>query len=265
MLAQLDTDLADAPQDAPRQEAANSRDEAKTTFDAFFDAFESKRETVHAFRAQFIHTTITPGDDFYEMPGSVAFNHPRELLLEYEEPPQTYYVDETIYCDYFTEASQLTVRRIEDSREIEPFFLAFERDPAALKKDYHVSISAQGVDGCDGPVVILVPKPVAGREPLFQQAQLFLRETDYLPCRLFVETTGDSHFNIVFTDYDINPTVDDQGLRFRLPEGVSIIIDDELVEVTGEQGASVPDDLPLDKLTVISLGESGADTETDAP
>jgi len=216
--------------------------------DTFFDELIDKRQYIQSLKAEFTQKNFNP-NEIYESEGTITFANPRKLLFEYMAPnaQSLLFLDDVLY-EYDVELQQLVVRRMSDMSEMETLFLAFESNPERLRESYDLSLAtppSTAEAGCNGRVLILKPKTNDGGEQLFQQASIYLREQDYLPCRINVVTSDDSHFWIDVNNYTVNEGVDDKTMSYTLDENVTIIVDDEFVKITEEAGVAVPGDLPV--------------------
>lgn len=225
-------------------------------FEAFFKTFAEKRDAITTIEASFVQRSLTP-DDVYNSEGTVAYRQPRQLLFRYADPePQNLLFDQDVLYEYDIEVRQLVARKLDNMQEAETLFLAFENNPDRLRELYDVSISLpvalEGTE-CNGPAIILKPKADA-TDPLFQEARLDLREEDYLPCRIHVVTDEDTQFFIDFSDYKVNQPLGPDALSYSLDEGVTIVVDEELVEIKDTKGLRVPGDVPRPE------GNEGAET-----
>lgn len=214
-------------------------------FEAFFKEFAEKRDAIRTIEATFVQNNITP-DDVYASEGSLRYRQPRELLFEYDDPePQKLLFQNDSLYEYDIDVRQLVVRRLDNMQEAETLFLAFENNPARLRELYDVAVAPPATEGadCNGRVIVLRPK-AGTEEPLFQRAMLYLREQDFLPCRIHVETDDDTQFFIDISNYKINEPLAADALTYRLEEGVTIVVDEELVDVIDTTGLRVPADVP---------------------
>jgi outer membrane lipoprotein-sorting protein len=216
-----------------------------TDFDAFFEEFAQKRDAIGSVQADFEQIVETP-DETYTKTGQIAYKDPRQLAFRYDDPAQTLImIDRTIY-DYDVEVRQLNVQEVEDLKEAEALFLAFENNPDRLRELYDITVENNPDTSraeCASRAIILEPKAAEAEAPgMFERSVLYLREQDFLPCMIHVESQDTiSYFYI--RNYRINETMDQGALSIVLPEGVSVVYNDILVDVTTEDDVEVPAEL----------------------
>ena len=214
-------------------------------FEAFFQEFTQKRGEIQTLEATFTQVNINP-DDSYESSGVIKYAQPRQLLFTYAEPDRQHilFSGDKLY-EYDVELEQLVVRNIADLKEVETLFLAFENNPERLRSLYEVAVATPSTDaeeGCNGRVIILKPKVSGDEQPLFQRVELYLREQDFLPCRVHVDNDNDTEFFIDIEYESINEG--SQGaISYFLDEGVTIVEDDIVTSITEEAGMRVPEDI----------------------
>lgn len=219
--------------------------EADPDFEAFFAEFAAKRGEIQTLQAEFTQVNINP-DDTYESNGAIKYAQPRQLLFSYEEPDRQHilFSGEKLY-EYDVELAQLVVRNVADLKEVETLFLAFENNPERLQALYDVAVAGPPEDsdeGCNGRVIILRPKDSGEDGALFERVELYLREQDFLPCRVHVQNDNDTEFYIDITYTGVN--AGSQGsLSYFLDEGVTVVVDDVVAEITEQAGRRVPEDL----------------------
>lgn len=215
-------------------------------FEAFFEEFTAKRAEVNSLEATFKQTNINPNET-YESTGAIQYAQPRQLLFSYNEPDrqEILFNADRLY-EYDVELAQLVVRDIADLQEVETLFLAFENNPERLRALYKVAVAFPPEDrekGCNGRVIILTPNVEEDEPALFQRVELFLRDEDYLPCRVYVVNDNDSEFYIDIDYGTIGGGSQDVTLNFELDKDVTIVVDERVHSVTQEPGTVVPGDI----------------------
>lgn len=233
--------------------------QAPIDFDAFFEEFRAKRGTVESVQAAFDQINIYPNDS--EMTtGSIVFADGR-LVLRYDDPLVVYHVDGEAVFEYDADIRQVLVIPISYAPDAEAFVLAFANEPDRLRELYEVGL-VEPLPGDDpGPTLVLRPRDTGeGLEPPFVQAQLRLRDEDYLPTHIFIERDADTQVNILITEYVVNAELAETALQVLVPAGTDIIQDDVLVERVGPGGRVLPDPALI---AAVTAPREEADWEAD--
>lgn len=231
-------------------------------FDEFFEEFREKRAAVETVQAAFDQINIYPTDSEVSR-GSIVFDAPDRLVLRYEDPEVAYHIDGDAVFEYDAEIRQVLVIPIDYAPDAEAFILAFSNRPERLQELYEVDIVEPEPGDDPGPVLILRPRDIEEElEPPFLQAQLKLRDEDYLPTRIYIERDADTQVNIIIEEFVVNAELAENAARVFLPQGTDIIQDDILVETVGEGGRWLPDpDLVADiHAPAVDEDDAGEDT-----
>lgn len=243
-----------------------------TDFDAFFEVYAEKRAHVETVQAAFEQINVYPTDSEVSG-GSIVFAAPDRLVLRYEDPEVAYHIDGNAVFEYDAEIRQVLVIPIDYAPDAEAFILAFSNRPERLRELYEVEIVEPDPGDEPGPVLVLKPKDTGDElEPPFLQAQLKLRDSDYLPSRIYIERDQDTQVNILIDEIVVNEELAQNSDKVFVPQGTDIIQDDTLVETIGEGGRWLPDpDLVADihAPAVDSAGEGAPavldDADEDGP
>ena len=228
-------------------------------FDTFFETFREKRGTVESVQAAIEQINIYPTDAEVST-GSIVFAAPDRLVLRYEDPEVAYHVDGEAVFEYDAEIRQVLVIPIAYAPDAEAFILAFANEPERLQELYEVGLVEPAPGDDPGPVLVLKPWPSEDEiEPPFLQAQLKLRDSDYLPTHIYIERDADTQVNILIKEIVVNAELAENAARIFVPRGTDIIQDDTLVETIGEGGRWLPDP------TLIADITAPAEEETDSP
>jgi outer membrane lipoprotein-sorting protein len=229
--------------------------------DAFFEIFAEKRGTVETVQAAFEQINVYPTDA--EMSGgSIVFAAPDRLVLRYEDPEVAYHVDGDAVFEYDAEIRQVLVIPIDYAPDAEAFILAFSNRPERLKELYEVSLVEPEPGDDLGPVLVLKPRPSYDDiEPPFLQAQLKLRDSDYLPTHIYIERDADTQVNILVKEIVVNEELAENAARIFVPQGTDIIQDDTLVETVGEEGRWLPDPALIADISAPAVEADGDDED----
>lgn len=211
--------------------------------DAFFAEFMAKREHIETLTATFRQDSISV-DETKSSGGRIVFVKPKQLLFEYLDPKIAYAIDGTRAYQYDAHLEQVQAYDIEDSPQADAFFIAFDNDAKRLREAYDVSLVEPGPDACGQRVLKLVPKaPASADEALsqpYKEIRLYLRQDDLLPCRIKAITGDDSSEVVEIDHYIINDKNATPSIRFHVPEGTKIIVNETDVEVAGPGGKDLP-------------------------
>jgi len=214
---------------------------APPNLDAFFETFGEKRATVETVQAAFEQINVYPTDAEVSG-GSIVFTAPGRLVLRYEDPEVAYHVDGEAVFEYDAEIRQVLVIPIDYAPDAEAFILAFSNQPERLQELYEVGLVEPEPGDDPGPVLVLKPWPSEDEiEPPFLQAQLKLRDSDYLPTHIYIQRDEDTEVNILVSEIVVNEKLAENADRIFVPRGTDIIQDDTLVETIGEGGRWLPD------------------------
>jgi outer membrane lipoprotein-sorting protein len=218
---------------------------AAEDFEAFFEDFAARRDNIHSLKAKFLETSVIP-DDVFESEGTLTFAKPRRIVRHTEKPFETtFLVDGSKAYQYEPEVAQLVVSDLENDPQAEIIFLGFQSDASRLREAFDITLFdvADDMRGTQG--LRLVPK-APEEERLFQEVKLYLRDEDYLPYRIVVETDAESRMILDVDELEVNVSLQPEETQLSLPEGTRIIVDDTLLETVGEGGRRIPLPVVLD-------------------
>ncbi|HRK33726.1 MAG TPA: outer membrane lipoprotein carrier protein LolA [Candidatus Hydrogenedentes bacterium] len=214
--------------------------------DDFFAEFVAKREKIASVQAHFEQKNISP-DETISTTGRIAFSKPKQLLFEYFDPKIIYAISDRRAYQYEEELEQVQVYDVESSAQADAFFIAFDNDPSRLRETYNVTLLDSVPGTCGARVLKLVPKAEAESsedEPStqpFREIRLYLRAEDYLPCEIRAFNQDDSEVTITIVGYKLNEPDAAAAVTFTVPEGTSLIVNEDLQEVVGAGGKTLPE------------------------
>lgn len=210
--------------------------------DAFFAEFVAKREHIQALSATFRQENISP-DETRVSGGRIVFVKPKQLLFEYLDPKIVYAIDGLRVYNYEADLEQVQVYDVEDSAQAEAFFIAFDNDASRLRTAYDVSLLEAKPTDCGERVLKLVPKTNTEADLLsepYKEIRLYLRKDDLLPCRIQAIVDEDSSTIVDIDHYVINDAASNPSIRFHVPEGTKIVVNETGVETAGPGGKDLP-------------------------
>ena len=217
---------------------------AEPSVDAFFADFAAKREHIQTLSATFRQEEISP-DETRVSGGRIVFVKPKQLLFEYLDPKIIYAIDGLRVFEYEAGLEQVQVNDIEDSPHADAFFIAFDSDPARLREAYDVSLLDADPSACGQRVLKLVPKKPASEDDVLSQPyteiRLYLRLEDMLPCRIQAFGEDDSSVIVDIDHYKINAERSNAAIRFHVPEGTKIIVNEANAVIAGPGGKDLPE------------------------
>lgn len=217
-------------------QATNARGEEG--FDSFFKAFKEKRDGVGSLQATFVQKTILP-QEIITTEGALYYSKPRRILFSTKDPERATLVDGRRGYEYDAEIKQMTVFDIEDNPRANIFFLGFDDDTEALKTAYELTLfETDDPRGKHG--IKIKPRPDSEEEVYFLEAELYLRDEDYLPYRIHIVNDTESQLYIDVSDMVKKPEQDLESVRFFVPEGVKVVENDDVVETVAAGGRYVP-------------------------
>ena len=153
--------------------------------------------------------------------------------------PKTTLVDDRQGYEYDSEIKQMTVFRIEDHPRANIFFLGFDDDTEALKSAYDLTLfEADDPRGHHG--LKIKPRADSDEEAYFIEANLYLRDEDYLPYRIHIVNDSESQLYIEVSEISPQAYQDLNSARFFVPEGVKIIENERVIETVETGGRHVP-------------------------
>lgn len=207
-------------------------------FDAFFKAFKEKRDGIGSLQASFEQKTILP-QEVITTEGTLYYSKPRRILFSTKDPDRATLVDGRRGYEYDSEIKQMTIFDIEDHPRANIFFLGFDDDTKALETAYDLTLfETDDPKGRQG--IKIKPRTDGEESAYFVEANLYLRDEDYLPYRIHIVNDKDSQLYIDVNDIVKKPEQDLESARFTLPEGVKIIENDRVIDTVGAGGRQVP-------------------------
>ena len=162
---------------------------AEEDFDAFFKAFKEKRDGIGSLQASFEQKTLLPQEEITTK-GTLYYSKPRRILFSTEDPERATLVDGRRGYEYDSEIKQMTIFLIEDHPRANIFFLGFDDDAEALKSAYELTLFETG-DNRGRHGLNIKPRPGSDEEAYFIEANLYLRDEDYLPYRIHIVNERD--------------------------------------------------------------------------
>jgi outer membrane lipoprotein-sorting protein len=211
------------------------------SLDAFFTEFAKKRDEIYCLEARFTQQNISP-EETVDSNGAIVYVKPRHIVLRYEKPQAgvTYLMHGRSAYEYQPDIKQLDIYRLEDNPQTAIFFLGFDDNPQALREGYNVSLFETNDKPVGSKGINLRPKKA--EDSHFTEVKLFLRDVDYLPYKIEILNEDNSKVETVISDFVINGKLDSTKTQIKLPEGVKIIDDDQVVETVGAGGKMVPEE-----------------------
>jgi len=210
--------------------------ESLPDLEEFVEEFQEKRADVQTLEAQFRQHNFTAEDRFTNE-GELLYIRPRRLLFRYTEPPVTYAVDDLMVYEYDADLAQVQQMRLEDHPETEALFLGFESDLTRLQEAYAVSLFTPDEDECGSIGLRLEPEVDAEEAPgFFEEAWLYLREEDYIPCRIHLVNPDGSQVLIEIPDPEVNVKLTPRETSLWVPEDTRIVPEQGPVETAGAEG-----------------------------
>ncbi len=212
---------------------------ADAGFDSFFEEFARKRDGIETLRASFSQETTVPEDTLHDQ-GTIIYKKPKRVVFRYEPPQPTYLIDADRAYEYSPDIQQIQIYALEDNPQTEIFFLGFDDDTERLREGYDVELVKPDNEPEGAGAIEVRPNKDDEDTALFEQATLYLRPGDYLPYRIHIVNDKDSSVIIRVTDFELNEPLEPEDARIHLPEGTTVIVDDQLVERVPEGGKWVP-------------------------
>jgi outer membrane lipoprotein-sorting protein len=227
----------------------------QSAFDAFFSEFAQKRDAVHVLEARFTQENIT-AEETVPSEGSLVYVKPRRIVFRYERPDKgvTYLIDNHKAYEFEPDIKQLQVFDLEEKTQTEIFFLGFDDNTVALRRDYDVALFNVKEAGLAPSGILIKPKAKDGasdEKNHFLEIRLFLRENDFLPARIHIVNDEESKVVISVADYKINQKIFPANAQLTLPEGTDVFENDQKVKEVGPGGEKTP---PLSPELEKSLG-----------
>lgn len=212
------------------------------SLDEFFGEFARQRDAVATLQADFVQTTVTP-DEVTVSEGTLVYARPKRLIFRYADPPLVYMIDGLNVYEYDAELEQLQIFKLEDRPESEAFYLGFETDPARLQEAYNVRILPPDDPAKHALAIEFSPKPPEtdeGEEPYFQRVVLQLSKGQLLPSEILIVNDAESHTSFSISNFRINEPLPPELSHVEVPEGTTIVENDEYAGEVGPGGAMFP-------------------------
>jgi len=211
---------------------------AEEDFDAFFKAFKEKRDGIGSLQASFEQKTLLP-QEVITTKGTLYYSKPRRILFSTEDPERATLVDGRRGYEYDSEIKQMTIFRIEDHPRANIFFLGFDDDAEALKSAYELTLFETD-DNRGRQGLKIKPRPGSDEEAYFIEANLYLRDEDYLPYRIHIINDKESQLYIDVNKMVTQPYQDLNSARFFVPEGVKVVENERVIGTVEAGGRHVP-------------------------
>ncbi|MCC6153298.1 MAG: outer membrane lipoprotein carrier protein LolA [Candidatus Hydrogenedentes bacterium] len=217
---------------------------AEQSVDDFFAEFVAKREHIQTLTASFRQDNITP-DETRSSGGKIVFVKPTQLRIEYMDPKIIYAVDGLRVFNYEADLEQVQVYDVENSPQLDAFFVGFDNDPKRLREAYDVSLADASAVSCGQRVLKLVPKkPATDDEALsqpYKEIRLSLRNEDLLPCKIEAISDEQTSFVMEISEYAVNADGANPSIRFHVPEGTKVIVNETDITRVGAGGKDLPE------------------------
>ena len=224
--------------------AALSMFSAGQSVEEFFAEFVAKREHIQALTATFRQDNITP-DETRSSIGKIVFVKPKQLRIEYDDPKIVYAVDGLRVFNYEAELEQVQVYDVEDSPQLDAFFVGFDNDAKRLREAYDVSLYDAPAGSCGQRVLKLVPKKTKTEDEAlsqpYREIRLYLRNDDLLPCKIEAISDEETSFVMQIDHYEINAAGETPSIRFHVPDGTKIIVNETDIVRVGAGGKDLPE------------------------
>lgn len=204
---------------------------------SFLAEFTEQRAGIRAVKAHFTQTTVSP-DETMHSEGTVIYARPKRLIFRYDDPDLVFVLDDLRSYEYDAELKQLQIIDLDEQPHSEAFYLGFEGNPARLLEAYHVSFLRPGDDESTAGIIALKPKDA--ENAYFLRATLRFRRGDYLPQEIHIENDESSNVVIEISDYKVNDEFDASELQIYVPEGTTVIDNEQFVEIVGASGKYFP-------------------------
>lgn len=210
------------------------------SIDEFMAAFQEKRDKLQSVRAELRQENITGGDSEV-VNGSIFYANPRRLIFRYPEEKLAYLFDDQHVYHYDAEAQQVEVRDLSQQPDAEALFVGFGESPERLREFYNIELFRPDASECGSIGMILRPR-VDPEEAPFEEVRLYLREEDYLPCRVITINDSESRTLYDIQKYDVNSAFRPQDTQLNVPEGTDVYQNDQYRETAGPGGLWLPEE-----------------------
>lgn len=238
---------------------------AESEFDAFVREFASKREGVRSLQAQFTEVSLLP-DERLETQGSLLYAKPRRIIYRTADPERVTLVDGRYGYEYEPDLKQLMMYDLDEYPQVDAFFLGFDEDIESLTHSYQVEAFTAVEDGRRSRGIKLKPKPEDASDAFFSEVAIYLRETDFLPFRIFIDNEEDSKtiIEIDESSYVINGPLRAEQTQLSVAEGTDVILNNEVLRTVGPGGERLPDPVPMEMAPPEAAEQPGV-VETELP
>jgi outer membrane lipoprotein-sorting protein len=208
--------------------------------DEFMKDFDRKRGSIQSVRADFRQENIT-ADESEVVTGTLFYGNPRRILFRYTKPALTYVFDDLRVYEYDAESEQVQSHDLSDDPQTEALFVGFGESPDRLREAYNIELFRPDVSECGAIGMVLKPKGPE-EEAAFKEIRLYLREEDYLPCRVQIQNDEESSVLIDVTQYRVNEPYKPEDTQVQVAEGTEIFQNDQYVETAGPGGMWLPEE-----------------------
>lgn len=206
--------------------------------DLFFKTFKEKRDGIESLEAKFTQTTQLPEEELITQ-GILRYSKPRRILFLTEEPEHALLMDGRQGYEYDADIRQMTMFYVEDHPRANIFFLGFDNNTEALRAAYDLTLLiSDDPRGRQG--IRITPRPGTEEEDYFLQVNLYLRDSDFFPYRIHIVNDAESQLFIDVKEISTLNAQDHETPRIFLPEGVTIVAEERVVDIVGEGGRYVP-------------------------
>lgn len=220
--------------------AAVSAAQPLPSLDEFLAEFSRKREQIQAVRADFQQENIT-ADETETVSGSLFYANPRRIVFRYPKSQLAYVFNDVRVYEYDAEAKQVQIHDLADDPQTEALFVGFGESPQRLREAYDIELFRPDASECGAIGMTLRPKGGAD-DAAFEWIRLYLREQDYLPCRVLIKNDEESTVVIDVAQYAVNPAYNPQESQLQAAEGTEVFQNDQYVETAGPGGLWLPEE-----------------------
>ncbi len=232
------------------------------SMEGFLVEFAEKRERLVVLEAAFEQRNATV-DEEEVSEGTLVYANPRRIVFRYASPTEAVVlIDGLKVYEYDVEFEQVQIFSLEADAETEALYLGFESDVGRLTEAYDLEFFKPG-DAYPETTKGLMLHPKAREDdaaPLFERVHLYLRESDYLPIRIYIVNDAESSVDISISDIVVNKTIDPVRTQLNVPEGVRIIEDELDKGQVGPEGKLMPE--PIEVMPRNSEPDPAEESET---
>lgn len=208
-------------------------------FDAFFKEFAAKRADIQVLQADIVEYT-SEFDEVTNRAGRVVFGKPRRIVFRYSDEDPVMLIDDRRVYEFDPKEEQLQIYDIKDSPEASIFFLGFDNDASALREAYDVRLFTKENEQGSHGIVIKPFKENMDTAP-FQEVSIYLRDSDFLPYRIYITFDDDTRMWTEFSNYKVNQGLEPGETQIRIPAGTRVIENGEVsIRAVPEGGVLMP-------------------------